>query len=522
MSSIISEDDLSCRNLPEHSDYNPSDSDDDDDDLSGGGRRYVEGIYEVGSNRWLPPSDPAPPIPPHQTASPYAPPSSTASTTSFDAISQDFEKRLDSYSPRERAAANSYGGDHGVSPYSVSTTLPRNGVGGAVHRQANSMQHHHHMSHHHSPNFGVQQPSTQTDQQFPQPYGVITHPSLNRGRGGKANSIVMGDIPSHLYNNSAAGGYNQPPPPPPPSDVSDGGSLQRPRTSMANQRQAAGHGHHQQPPLSSGMPTGDRHSKIGSSRSSLTTSTRDLAQYYESSMHQQKKGLLRRPMTVDEIMSWTDQPLAKPLTSDANKSAKKEALEVFRLIQVYMKDRKTKDKEATITSLAQDIIEVGYNKDMLRDEIYVQLCKQTNGNPNLESLRRGWELLALCLGFFPPSTRFENVLKDYIQQHSMIDDIVFAIPVTLHGEEKQIGWHLKKYAIKCFKRLRRIGTSGHLKPKKPSKEEIEASRWQIIFPSQFGNTLAETMENQRARFPNEPRQVWIPTSSFYFSLLQVK
>ena len=41
--------------------------------------------------------------------------------------------------------------------------------------------------------------------------------------------------------------------------------------------------------------------------------------------------------------------------------------------------------------------------------------------------------------------------------------------------------------------------------RKPTKEDIEQSRWQIIFPSQFGNTLAETMDLQRKTFPQARR-----------------
>lgn len=55
----------------------------------------------------------------------------------------------------------------------------------------------------------------------------------------------------------------------------------------------------------------------------------------------------------------------------------------------------------------------------LRDELFVQLCKQTteNANNTRESLRRGWELLAICLAFFPPSPSFAPALQSYIQRH---------------------------------------------------------------------------------------------------------
>ena len=35
-----------------------------------------------------------------------------------------------------------------------------------------------------------------------------------------------------------------------------------------------------------------------------------------------------------------------------------------------------------------------------------------------ESLQRGWELLAMCLHFFPPSTRFYSYLEGYISKHT--------------------------------------------------------------------------------------------------------
>ena len=87
----------------------------------------------------------------------------------------------------------------------------------------------------------------------------------------------------------------------------------------------------------------------------------------------------------------------------------------------------------TINGVAQDIAEAGYGNICLRDEIYNQLCKQVeceisslglakhyiqvSDNPRRESLRRGWELLAICLGFFPPSPTFQPYLLGFIQKH---------------------------------------------------------------------------------------------------------
>ena len=62
-------------------------------------------------------------------------------------------------------------------------------------------------------------------------------------------------------------------------------------------------------------------------------------------------------------------------TSD--KLVKREAPEVFRIIQMYMGDKKPK---ASQLHLALEIASRGWSIPGLRDEIYIQLCRQTTEN----------------------------------------------------------------------------------------------------------------------------------------------
>uniref|UniRef100_A0A3B3QZ91 Si:ch73-194h10.2 n=1 Tax=Paramormyrops kingsleyae TaxID=1676925 RepID=A0A3B3QZ91_9TELE len=106
-----------------------------------------------------------------------------------------------------------------------------------------------------------------------------------------------------------------------------------------------------------------------------------------------------------------------------------------------------------LTSLEKIHIIVAYaivRRD-LRDEIYCQICKQLTDNGNRNSYFRGWILLSICLGIFPPTECFIKYLQNFIRNG----------PVG--------------YGQYCADRLRRTMANG-LRGEPPSWLELQATK----------------------------------------------
>lgn len=92
----------------------------------------------------------------------------------------------------------------------------------------------------------------------------------------------------------------------------------------------------------------------------------------------------------------------------------------------------------------------------LRDEVYMQLCKQTTENPRTQSTIKGWELMLFCISSFPPSKHLKTFLEDFIKK----------------TVEKAVHEKVTSLATKCQDWLPHILRMGQRK-QVPSKKELE-------------------------------------------------
>jgi hypothetical protein len=167
------------------------------------------------------------------------------------------------------------------------------------------------------------------------------------------------------------------------------------------------------------------------------------------------------------------------------KLQQKEALKAFKVLLRIMRDR-MKPKVCDDKLMIQFLLERAVLFGNMRDELYVQLVKQLSCNPGLESVRKGWELLACYAGTFPPSKNFEEYLRQFLQAHAHDCANQFVHPKNPLNQDIMV---LATHCIKLLDRCCRNGPRG----KTPSEAEIERMMVAAFQPSVFGETLDSIM-----------------------------
>ncbi|MBN3277878.1 RHG39 protein, partial [Polyodon spathula] len=256
------------------------------------------------------------------------------------------------------------------------------------------------------------------------------------------------------------------------------------------------------------------------------SSETDIENWASKHFNKHTQGLFRRKVSIANMLAWSSEPIKKPMIMTSDRGVKKEAVEIFKLIQMYMGDRRAKTDQLNV---ALEIAIKGWSVQGLRDELYIQLCRQTTENFRYDSLSHGWELMAICLAFFPPTPKFHSYLEGYIYRHmdplndtkvnQHIRDLLEAKIKRRqkprkrgrpHSEETE-GVAISTYAKYCYRKLQKAALTGAKKGlQKPNLEEIKHARNAVFCPSMFGSSLEEVMVMQKERYPDH-QLPWVQT-----------
>lgn len=111
-------------------------------------------------------------------------------------------------------------------------------------------------------------------------------------------------------------------------------------------------------------------------------------------------------------MCYQNKLLEAPLL-DFPKKYHKTCKKCFKYILQYSGDRKTKFPiNRQIEKLLKILLQ--WEHDQMRDEVFLQLIKQINKNPNVLSLQNLYKLLSIISSFIAPSEKFYFILLNYI------------------------------------------------------------------------------------------------------------
>ncbi|KAJ3180906.1 hypothetical protein HDU87_001552 [Geranomyces variabilis] len=225
-------------------------------------------------------------------------------------------------------------------------------------------------------------------------------------------------------------------------------------------------------------PQPDNQSKFLPSELKAELSQFRIRGFAEKYFSEHKKGLfIRRTVPVEKMLVYQKDPLKAPLMI-LGKNLHKDARNCFKIIQKIMKS-----DPPTVASDTQILLEKGITMGGLRDEIYVQICKQLKGNPDADGIYRGWILLCVITIAFPPSKNLEDYLKSFVQEHMGKSDKKLDV-VIQH----------------CWKKLARICTTGP-RGKTPTIAEIHRAQEAPFSPSLFGEPLDDIMRVELERNP---------------------
>ncbi|NXU79118.1 MYO7A protein, partial [Oreotrochilus melanogaster] len=162
--------------------------------------------------------------------------------------------------------------------------------------------------------------------------------------------------------------------------------------------------------------------------------------------HTLSRVMITKNRGKDKLWCYTREPIKQPLLKKilGSEELSQEACMAFIDILPYMGDYPSK-RTRSVNELTDQIFEGALKAEPLKDEIYCQTLKQLTDNHIKYSEEKGWELLWLCTGLFPPS----NILLPHVQRflqsrkhHPLASDCIQRLQKALRNGSRKYPPHL--------------------------------------------------------------------------------
>ncbi|KAL6224356.1 hypothetical protein ACLB2K_003211 [Fragaria x ananassa] len=169
----------------------------------------------------------------------------------------------------------------------------------------------------------------------------------------------------------------------------------------------------------------------------------------------------REKFTFEDMLCFQRDPMPTSLLQ-INSDLVSRATKLFQTILKYMgidsSDRFTPPSLDERIELVGKLYKQTLKRTELRDELFVQISKQTRNNPDKQCLIKAWELMYLCASSMPPSKDIGGYLSEYVHN-------------VAHGAN--IDNEVRNLALNTLNALKRTVKAG---PRHtiPGREEIEA------------------------------------------------
>mmetsp|Transcript_37392 Transcript_37392/g.110381 ORF Transcript_37392/g.110381 Transcript_37392/m.110381 type:complete len:1168 (-) Transcript_37392:781-4284(-) len=161
--------------------------------------------------------------------------------------------------------------------------------------------------------------------------------------------------------------------------------------------------------------------------------------------------------SLDDLLRHSSDGIPTSLLKMSNENASR-AVKMFSGILKYQGESGEGLTTTQMFDIAQKLLHQGLKRPELKNELFMQLLKQTRGNPSAASTLKAWELFHVVASTMPPSKEFVGLISEYV--HMVVQNEA--------GDPA-----VRDMATRAYSALNRSAKSG---PRRtlPSTEELDA------------------------------------------------